>query len=263
MPRTTVNDIAKAISKAAYRYHAWDIFRDFCEMGAIAISNTVDLHQREAREERYMQLIGHYDTETQQLFPRLLAMLTEALSDEPADVLGQVFMQLEIFDAWKGQFFTPDDMSRMMANVTLGEERGIREIIDRQGYVRVCEPASGGGSTVIALAWAMLGMDLNYQRVMHITAVDIDPTCVHMTYLQLSLLYIPAVVIQGNSLSLEERAHWFTPAHILDGWAYRLRRAQQGVTTHDPAPVPDDLPAMPELLPEIPVMPGGQLVLFA
>lgn len=45
-----------------------------------------------------------------------------------------------------------------------------------------------------------------------------------MTYLQLSLLHIPAVVVHGNALSLEEWGHWYTPAHILGGWRARLAR---------------------------------------
>uniref|UniRef100_UPI003F494B27 hypothetical protein n=1 Tax=Cupriavidus taiwanensis TaxID=164546 RepID=UPI003F494B27 len=45
-----------------------------------------------------------------------------------------------------------------------------------------------------------------------------------MTYLQLSLLHIPAIVIHGNALSVESWGTWFTPAHILGGWGAKLRR---------------------------------------
>jgi hypothetical protein len=45
-----------------------------------------------------------------------------------------------------------------------------------------------------------------------------------MAYLQFALLHIPAVVIHGNSLSLEEFGRWYTPAHIMDGWSWKLRR---------------------------------------
>jgi len=43
-----------------------------------------------------------------------------------------------------------------------------------------------------------------------------------MAYVQLSLLHVPAVVIHGDMLLLEEYGHWHTPAHILGGWRYRL-----------------------------------------
>lgn len=67
----------------------------------------------------------------------------------------------------------------------------------------------------------------NYQQHMHVVAQDLDEKAVHMAYVQLSLMHIPAVVIHGNTLSLEERARWYTPAHILGGWGWRLARADR------------------------------------
>ena len=78
---------------------------------------------------------------------------------------------------------------------------------------------------IIALALELKEQGVNYQKQLHVTAVDVDAKCVHMTYLQLALLHIPAVVVHGNSLSLEEYGRWHTPAHIMNGWNYRLRRA--------------------------------------
>jgi len=47
-----------------------------------------------------------------------------------------------------------------------------------------------------------------------------------MTFIQLALLHVPAVVIHGNGLTGECREQWFTPAHILGGWGARLRRRE-------------------------------------
>ena len=46
-----------------------------------------------------------------------------------------------------------------------------------------------------------------------------------MCYLQLALYGIPAVVVHGNSLTLEEWSRWYTPVYILEGWGWRSRRA--------------------------------------
>ena len=93
---------------------------------------------------------------------------------------------------------------------------------------------------VIALAHEIRELGINYQKHLHVTAVDVDPKCVHMTYLQLSLLHVPAIVVHGNSLSLEEFGHWYTPAHIMDGWDWKLRGARpaevQGVPEADRPP---------------------------
>jgi len=44
-------------------------------------------------------------------------------------------------------------------------------------------------------------------------ATDIDQKCFHMTYIQTTLLMIPAGVTWGNTLSLEEhRSEWNLPA---------------------------------------------------
>lgn len=64
-------------------------------------------------------------------------------------------------------------------------------------------------------------------------AQDIDSRGVHMAYLQLSLLHIPAVVILGNTLLVEERERWHTPAHILGLWQQKLRRSYSLGSTMD------------------------------
>ncbi|WP_454874894.1 hypothetical protein [Paraburkholderia xenovorans] len=45
-----------------------------------------------------------------------------------------------------------------------------------------------------------------------------------MTYVQLSLLHVPATVVHGNALSMQVWGTWYTPAHILGGWTFKLRR---------------------------------------
>jgi hypothetical protein len=73
------------------------------------------------------------------------------------------------------------------------------------------EPAVGG-AMVIACAQALQDMGINYQQHMHVTAVDVDERVAHMAYVQFSLLHIPAIVVVGNSLSLDVRGVWYTPA---------------------------------------------------
>jgi len=45
---------------------------------------------------------------------------------------------------------------------------------------------------------------------------DIDSRCVHMTYLVLSVLGVPAMVRRGDALMLEYTEAWFTPAYVLN-----------------------------------------------
>lgn len=127
-----------------------------------------------------------------------------------------------------------------MASINVGDGN---PYVDRDGFVTISEPACGAGGMVIACADALHDAGRNYQQSMHATCIDIDQRCVHMTYVQLSLLNIPAIVVHGNALSVEAWGTWFTPAHILGGWGARLRLkrfreameslTQEGVDTED------------------------------
>ena len=62
---------------------------------------------------------------------------------------------------------------------------------------------------------------MNYCAQLVVTATDIDLKCVYMCYLQLALYGIPAVVIHGNTITVEEWSYWFTPVYVIHGWRYK------------------------------------------
>lgn len=213
--------LIKMIQGLARRVDTWTVFSDFVELAALAISNAVDPRQFDAREARYFEVIKGYEKDELAQFQQMLGELTLALENERTDVLGQVFMQLELGNKWAGQFFTPQCVCDLMAGITLHD---VEETLARQEFITISEPACGGGAMLIGIANHLHGLGINYQRRMHITAVDVDIKAVHMTYVQLSLLGVPAVVVHGNTLMLEERSHWFTPMHMLGLWGAKLRR---------------------------------------
>jgi len=164
-----IKNLNELIRQAARRHDTWQVFRDFIAMAAISLSNAVDHAQSDPREAEYMQIVGRYERSEIALFPQMLGALTLALEDEPRDVLGRLFTDLELGNKWKGQFFTPDSVCRLMAAMSLGEEASA--IIEERGYIRAMEPAVGGGAMVIALAQEMLAQGINYQHHLHVTAV--------------------------------------------------------------------------------------------
>ncbi|PKP99095.1 MAG: restriction endonuclease subunit M [Alphaproteobacteria bacterium HGW-Alphaproteobacteria-13] len=225
-----IKAICKLLHGFAYRHDLHRLFSDCMEATAIAISNSVDLANREKREARYLEIVGHYDREVVDAFPKVLGELVLALDAEPGDVLGAVYAELEQGSKDRGQYFTPYPVAQLMAGVTIGNRESVEEIIKRNGFVRAMEPACGAGAMVIALAETMREEGIKYQQHLHVTAVDIDPRAVHMAYIQFALLHIPAAVVHGNSLSLEMHECWYTPAHILGGWTAKLarREAEEG-----------------------------------
>ncbi|MGF6768535.1 hypothetical protein P3T18_001005 [Paraburkholderia sp. GAS199] len=234
--------LVKLIQSFSHGHHLHSVFSDFVELCALAISNSVDRTQFEVREKRYLDIVGKYKREEVERFPEMLGLLTESLelrvqamgkagasgsamvSGGLTDVLGETYMMLELGNARAGQFFTPYHVSRLMAMMTIGDGgAAVRET----GFMRLQEPACGAGGMVIAAAESLHDAGLNYQQAMHATCIDIDPCCVHMAYVQLSLLHIPAIVVHGNALTLDVWGLWYTPAHIMGGWRRKLERRER------------------------------------
>lgn len=221
--------ILKTIEKLGYVYSVWNVFSDFVELGALSIANSVDKNKAlwEKREKQYLDMIGKYKPDEQKLFPEMFADLVDALqyeltwSNAPVDILGQIFHGLELHNKYKGQFFTPQHICDMMGAIALGDSQNE---IRKNGFITVCEPCCGSGAMILGFCKAMLDAELNYCTQLVVTATDIDLKCVYMTYLQLSLYGIPAVVIHGNTLTVEAWSHWFTPVYLIYGWRRKSER---------------------------------------
>lgn len=248
--------LIKLLQDGSYRHNLYDVFSDFVEMAAIALANACDPVGRDEREARYMRVIGKYNADEQKRFPHMLGELTAAMQDEPGDVLGSVFGELELGNAARGQFFTPIEICKLMAGLTLDPEHA-RALIAERGFFTLQEPAVGAGAMVIALALSMQDHGINYQQHMHATCVDVDARAVHMAYVQFALLHIPAVVVLGNTLSLETHAVWHTPAHVLGLWDQKLRRGYALGSAMDRDDAPCAVEPSPVVLPR-----AAQLELF-
>ncbi|UEP39696.1 N-6 DNA methylase (plasmid) [Burkholderia ambifaria] len=234
-------ELVKLMKQFGYSHQTNTVFADFVEMAAIAMSNSVDKAQFDPREKRYLEIVGKYKPDEVQLFARMFAELTLSFEhrlgvdeDLPpgalpcpgnlTDVLGETYMMLDIGNDRAGQFFTPYQVSRLMAGITIGSRS---DAIEQDGFMRMQEPACGAGGMVIATADALLSIGQNYQQTLHATCIDIDARCVHMTYLQLSMMHVPAIIVHGNALTMEVWGMWYTPAHILGGWRSKLRQRRQ------------------------------------
>lgn len=208
--------LAKLLRQASSRLDTWRVFSDFVEMAAISIANSV--MPDPGREARYMQIIGAYKPDESELFPQMLGSVALALECELGDVLGEVFMELELGNQHRGQFFTPYALCRAIA--MLNDDIAPR--VQERGFVTVSDPAVGAAALLIAFAEEAKRQGVNYQRHIHATGQDVDIKAVHMAYIQLSLIGLPAVVIHGNTLTMEVQSRWHTPMHVMGGWGQRL-----------------------------------------
>lgn len=190
------------------------VFTTFLEITATCLSAETDPSTAKDRKARYQELIEGMEPETVNAYARMCALLYLAVRenwDEPRDILGAVYHELNLNNAWNGQYFTPDDVCRMMAMLTLGEDK-----LDsaNQELLTINEPACGSGAMVIGAVWAMKKSGTDYRQKSLFYAQDIDIRCVWMAHIQLVLYEIPAVVVHGNTLTLEEWSRWYTPNAI-------------------------------------------------
>lgn len=219
-------DFVKQITRLGRGKHMlFDVYRDFCEMAALSLYNAVTFGpDREEREQRYLRVAKRYDRDELTEIAQLLAFVTLGLEVELCDFLGEAFGELEQHNSARGQFFTPFDVSYLMAELNIGSR--LPEL-EHRDFIRVQEPTIGSGGMVLAFALAMQRAGHNYQQQLHVVGADIDCRAVHMAYIQLSLAHIPAVIYLGNTLTMEFTETWYTPAHILGGWDYKLRQPEK------------------------------------
>lgn len=227
----TEQEFLRAFRQLCTARSPWEVWADLMSMIACSISNAVDRTPGhfERREKEYMACLERMGMA--EIPARLLGIIVMALENEPEqDFLGKMFMDLELGNHWKGQFFTPYIICRMMSEITCGElDRQIAE----QGYISVCDPACGAGATLIAAANSMKGGKYNFQNHVLFVGQDIDRVVGLMCYIQLSLLGCAGYVCIGNTLTNpltgdvlfpqegEGQELWFTPMFQSEVWAMR------------------------------------------
>lgn len=190
--------IRDRIMRIAGRYSAEQVFKDWMLMTAISIANTLDIRRGELwekREERYKNTARQYDTSELEQMSEMAAMLTMSLT-EMHDALGEIYMHLDMGSKNTGQFFTPQSVSQLMARLSVD---GMEP--EEDGKYRIHEPACGSGGMVIEGLCGLRERGINYQRQVRVVCQDLDWRCVDMCYVQLSLLGVPAIVVQGSTLS--------------------------------------------------------------
>jgi len=208
--------IFKTIAVHENRYK---VFRDFILMAGISIQNSI--LKSDELEKEYLEIVGTYTQDDVMKFPQLLSCVVMGLESKFSDFLGAVFMELDFGSAHSGQFFTPYEVSKMMAEVNFGSAS---ELLDRQPFITLSEPACGAGGMVIAFAETMLDQGGNPQEQLWVNCIDVDIVAGMMCYVQLSLLGIPGEVVIGNTLSMKFTRVFRTPMHFLGFWDGKLRR---------------------------------------
>lgn len=226
---TQQKEIYSRFRHLADRYSAWQAWADFITMSACSLS----LSDREQREEEYVSIAKRYQPEELQRICEMFALTVDALEENPnQDFLGDLFMRFDLGNTWKGQFFTPYCICRMMSSLTADD---LKAQVEEKHWVHSHDPACGAGATLIAFANECKDQGVNYQTSALFVAQDIDRTAALMCYVQLSLLGCPGYVVVGDSICnpvtgpmlfpqrREGQEIWYTPMFFSDVWVGRRR----------------------------------------
>lgn len=157
----------------------------------------------------------------------------EALAADGGDRLGDMAARLGTLYAGMGQFFTPSCVASLLAQFTLPDEATIRRHVEDGGYMTAMDPAAGSGGLLIALAQRVREAGFDPRFNLFVQATEKDAQAWRMCYVQLSAYDIPARVVLGDSLTLENQRVVYTPAY----WQfYKPRRNLDALLFARPAP---------------------------
>jgi hypothetical protein len=136
----------------------------------------------------FRQCLDRYSRAEGEEFGRLLGIYTDAVEADPfRDILGRLFMRLDVNSAHSGQYFTPWDVAIAMARMTF-DRTEFERLVEAKGAVTVCDPAVGSG--VMLLSYATVVYD-EFGRwgtsKLRLYGQDIDMRCVHMCRIQIRM----------------------------------------------------------------------------
>ncbi len=189
-----------------------EVFFDFCELAFCALAKNACPwpDRREALEAQYMDVVRRYrDKDDIRKMPELLALTVKQVAVGGCDFLGAVAGEVGALDAKLGQFFTPYDVSRLMAEINLSNAS---QIIEQKGFITVSEPAAGAGCMVIAVADVFERAGFDPARHLWVEATDLSVQMYYLSFIQISLRGIAGRVIRGDTLRMEMQQFAYTAA---------------------------------------------------
>lgn len=227
----TEKEFLDIFQRLCYSRSSWEVWADLITAMACSLSNAIDRSPEhyEKREKEYaacIKRLGSVEAPAE-----IFAIVVMAFESNPEqDFLGKMYMKLNLGNHWKGQFFTPYNVCKMMSEINCVD---IDSQIEEKGYISVCDPACGAGATLIAAANTMKDANHNFQNHVLFVGQDIDRITGMMCYIQLSLLGCAGYVCIANTITnpltghvlfpqeMEAQELWYTPMFQSQIWSFR------------------------------------------
>ena len=216
-PAEARKQFASVFRQTAKNMRRSEVFSDFITLAA----SELDMARIRTPEsmEHCRKICARYEATDIANMQEMFCLMVCALEAKFHDFLGAIFMELELGDNFRGQYFTPYSVQCLMARMLMP---GVRDTIRREGIATVSDPACGAAGMLIAYAECLLEADINPSMHMFGSCIDIDPVAADMAFIQLSLLGIAAEVVTGNTLTMQIRRVRYTPVFYLNDFEKRL-----------------------------------------
>lgn len=138
----------KIFNSLTGKHSRWEIWEDFVTLTAIEISNSTDKVNAPERTKMYQTIVSKYSAKERDGMVEMLAEVIMGMEQNPdQDFLGSLYMMCELGNDHAGQFFTPYDVCRCMAEITFDPKLHP----DMEGFISVSDPACGAGAMQDAL----------------------------------------------------------------------------------------------------------------
>lgn len=179
------------------KHSRWEIWEDFFTLTAIEISNSTDKVNATERTKMYQTIISKYSAKERDGMAEMLAEVVMGMEQNPdQDFLGSLYMMCELGNDHAGQFFTPYDVCRCMAEITFDPKLHP----DMEGFISVSDPACGAGATLLAFLNVCKRRNICYHNKVLVIAQDIDFIVGLMCYIQCSFMGCAGYVVIGDTL---------------------------------------------------------------
>ena len=190
--------------------------------------------------EMYQTIISKYSAKERDGMAEMLAEVVMGMEQNPdQDFLGSLYMMCELGNDHAGQFFTPYDVCRCMAEITFDPKLHP----DMEGFISVSDPACGAGATLLAFLNVCKRRNICYHNKVLVIAQDIDFIVGLMCYIQCSFMGCAGYVVIGDTLVNPATAYdsrgllpagpqnriWYMPLFSTDVWYMRRQIAQMNL----------------------------------
>lgn len=186
MTRTeAISTFRKLFERFSYRQDYSTVFNSFLDFALFNLT----INGRELMEDAWRRLDEMYPKEDAAIMAQMFDAWSAASDNDGEglyDALGDLFMDCVSFGR-NGQFFTPQPVCDMMAEITYGDQ-----LTDGKS---VSDCACGSGRMLLAMA--------KKNRRMRFYGADNDNTCAKMAALNLVVNSMPGEIAWMDSLTLE------------------------------------------------------------